>query len=166
MRCALCPARGRGPRARAEKELDERIIGKLAELDRALIDVLDGTVEIPELRLDLVERVWPVLVVPATIVQGDILWDYVVQRSPELFAHHPALEPPTLFSISDFEMALAAVDQGAGLPAILGTRGPSVYARMPPSHFFARHFKSDKRTAYLDGQLRLVGAEAAAALSL
>lgn len=149
-----------------EKELDDRLIGKLAELDKALVDVLNGRAEIPGVRLDLVERVWPVLVVPATIVQGDMLWDYVEEHSPGLFTHHPALQPPTLFSIDDFEMALTAVDQGAGLPAILGKRLASTYARMPPSHFFARHFKSDKRTVYLHGHLRLVGTEAAAALKM
>jgi len=146
-----------------QKELDDRVIDKLVELDTALVDVLEGTVEIPDLRLDLVERVWPLLIVPATIVQSDMLWDHIDKRAPGLFSHHAALQPPTLFSIEDFERALAAVDQGAGLPAILGTRLGSLYARMPPSHFFARHFKSRRRPTYLDEQLRLVGAEAAAA---
>lgn len=149
-----------------EKELDDRVIDKLAELDKAIVDVLDGTVEIPGLSLDLVERVWPVLIVPATIVQSEMLWDYIDKRAPGLFSHHAALQPPTLFSIDDFERARAAVEKGAGLPVVLGTRLGSLYARIPPSHFFARHFKSSRRPEYLDEQLRLVGAEAAAALSL
>jgi hypothetical protein len=149
-----------------EKELDDRVIGKLAELDKALVDVLDGTVSIPDLRLDLVERVWPVLIVPATIVQSDTLWEYIDKRAPGLFGHRAGLQPPTLFSIEDFELALAAVDEGAGLPAILGTRLGSPYARMPPSHFFSRHFKSSRRTAYLNEQLLLVADEATKALKL
>lgn len=94
------------------------------------------------------------------------MWNYIDKRTPGLFSHGPALQRPTLFSIADFERALAAVDQGAGLPAILGTRLGSLDRRMPPSHFFARRFKSSRRPAYLDEQLRLVGAEAAEALSL
>ncbi len=148
------------------KELDDRVIGKLAELDRALSDVLDGLVDIPELRLDLVERIWPVLIVPATIIQSDFLWDYIRARSPELFADKATVQAPTLFSIEDFEHALAAVETGAGLPAILGTRLGSAYSRMPPSHFFARHFKADRRPAYLDEHMRRAGEEAATALNL
>jgi hypothetical protein len=148
-----------------EKELDDRVVNKLVELDKALVDVLDGTVEIPGLRLDLVERVWPVLIVPSTIVQSEVLWSHIDERAPQLSTHHRALQPPTLLSIEDFERALAAVEGGAGLPQILGTRFASPYRRMPPSHFFQRHFKVDRRTAYLDEQLLLVGKEAGTALS-
>ncbi len=61
---------------------------------------------------------------------------------------------------------MAAVGEGAGLPAVLATRLGSVYRRMPPSHFFQRHFATDRRPAYLDEQLRLVEKEAQTALSL
>lgn len=149
-----------------KKELDDRVIGKLGELDDALVDILDETVDIPGLRLELVERVWPLLIVPATIIQSDFLWGHIDAESPELFTHHPALQPPTLFSIEDFERALAAVEKGAGLPQILGTRLASLYRRMPPSHFFQHHFHSSRRPAYLDEQLQLAFEEATTALSL
>jgi hypothetical protein len=123
-------------------------------------------VDIPGIRLDLVERVWPLLIVPATMVQSDMLWAHIEAKSPKLSTHHPALQPPTLFSIEDFERALAAVERGAGLPQVLGTRLGSLYRRMPPSHFFEHHFHSDRRQVYLDEQLRLVFEEAQTALSL
>lgn len=148
-----------------EKELDDRVIGKLEELDAALIDVLDGTAEIPGLRLDLVERVWPVLVIPATINQSDFVWDHIKQKAPDLFTHHHALQPPTLFSIEDLERALAAVEAGAGLPAILGARLNSLYRQMPPSRFFQHHFKTDRRPAYLEEQLLLMIEDVRVALS-
>jgi hypothetical protein len=147
-----------------EKELDDRIIGKLAELDQALVDVLSGTAGIPGLELELVERVWPVLIVPSTIIQSDVLWAHIEGKAGELFDHHPALQAPTLFSIEDFEAALAAVETGAGLPMILAARARSPYRRMPPSHFFQRHYRTTRRPAYLDEQLRLAGDEAAGAL--
>src|SRR4051812_10903254 len=93
-----------------EKELDDRVIGKLQELDRALRDVVDGAAPIPDLRLDLVERIWPVVIGPASIVQTDHVWEHIQRKSPGLFTHHPALRPPTLFSIEDFERAMAAVE--------------------------------------------------------
>jgi hypothetical protein len=106
------------------------------------------------------------LIVPSTIIQSDFLWNYIEQKAPSLFSHHHALQRPTLFSIEDFERALAAVETGTRLPAILGTRLGSVSRRMPPSHFFAHHFRASARPAYLDEQLRLVGDEAARVLSL
>lgn len=88
------------------------------------------------------------------------------RRHPRSLRTHRALQPSTLLSIEDFERALAAVDTGAGLPAILGTRLGTAYRRMPPSHFFARYFKTSRRPVYLDEQMRLVGDEARTALSL
>jgi hypothetical protein len=149
-----------------EKELDDRVINKLVELRKALVDVLDGTVEIPGVQLDLVERVWPVLIVPSTIIQSDVVWSYTEKKAPDLFLHHRTIQYPALFSIEDFEAALAAVETGAGLPAILGARLASEFGRMPPSHFFQRHYKTYRRPSYLDEQLRLVGGETRSALSL
>jgi hypothetical protein len=149
-----------------ETELTKRVIGKLAELDNALVDVLDGTVEIPDLRLDLVERVWPVLIVPSTIIQSEMLWSHIANQAPDLFTHRKSLQPPTLLSIEDFERGLAAVETGTGLPALLGARLASVYRHMPPSHFFERHYNTNRRATYLVEQLRIVGVEASRSLAL
>jgi hypothetical protein len=118
------------------------------------VDVFDGIVEIPDLNLALVERVWPVVIVPSTIVQSEVLWDHIRERSPGLFQSHSALQPPTLFSFEDYEVAMGAVEAGKGLPMLLAERAGGLYATMPPSHFFAARVRDIDRPRYLNEQLR------------
>jgi hypothetical protein len=149
-----------------EKELDDRVIGKLVELDRALQDVLSGRVEIPGVDLSLLERVWPLLIVPSSIIQSEIVWAHIHDRAPGLFASQPSFQRPTLMSIDDFERAMAIVETGAALPALLEQRARSPFATMPPSHFFARHYPNVGRPKYVDSHLLAVGEDARAALGL
>jgi hypothetical protein len=139
------------------KELDDRVIGKMRELDAAVGDVLDGIVEIPDSKPELLERVWPVVIVPSTIIQSSLLWDYIDERSPGLFQGHAALQGPTLFSFDDYQTAMAAVETGRGLPTLLAERLSGVHARLPPSHFFAARTPGLPRARYLNEQLREAG---------
>lgn len=142
------------------KEIDDRVIGKMEELDTALRDVLNGVVDIPDVRTDLIERVWPIVIVPSTIIQSEMLWDYIDARSPGLFQGHAALQPPTLLSFEDYEAMMAAVETRRGLPVLLAERAGGVYARMPPSHFIAARYPGLDRPRYLNDLLREAGDEA------
>lgn len=137
-----------------------RVIAKLGELDRAIRDILAGRVEIDGVDLEMLERIWPVVVVPATILQSEMLWRNIEAQVPGLFTQ-PLMKPPTLFSIEDYEHTLGIVELGQGLPSLLGGRLDSIYRTMPPSHFFAaQHFNPD-RPRYLNQQMRRAGDEAA-----
>lgn len=143
----------------AMQEAIDRVVAKLRELDAAVADILVGQVEIEGVDLDLLQRIWPVLVVPSTILQSEMLWQNIEDAAPGLF-EHPRLQPPTLFSIEDYEHALGIVELGRGLPWLLGDRLGSIYKRMPPSHFFAAQPFDPDRPRYLDRQMRKAGAEA------
>jgi hypothetical protein len=108
----------------------------------------------------MLRRVWPVLVVPSTILQSEMLWENIEAAAPDLF-DHPLLQAPTLFSIEDYEHALGVVELGRGLPWLLRSRLDSVYKRMPPSHFFDAQSFDSERPRYLDRQMRKAGEEAA-----
>jgi hypothetical protein len=145
------------------QEAIDRVVAKLRELDAAITDILVGRVEIEGVDLEVLRRVWPVLVVPSTILQSEMLWENIEAAAPGMFGH-PLLQAPTLFSIEDYEHALGIVELGRGLPWLLGSRLDSVYKRMPPSHFFdAQHLDPD-RPRYLDRQMRKAGEEAAGQL--
>jgi hypothetical protein len=133
-------------------------------LDRALQDVVDGTVEIPGVDLALLERIWPVLIVPSCIIQSEIVWAHIYDRAPDLFASHPSFQRPTLLSIDDFERAMAIVEAGTGLPALLDERARSLFAAMPPSHFFASRYPNAGRPRYVDSHLVAVGEDARSSL--
>ncbi len=147
----------------AMQEAIDRVVAKLCELDRAISDILAGRVEIDGVDLEMLRRVWPVVVVPSTILQSEMLWDNIEAQAPGLFTQ-PLMKPPTLFSIEDYEHTLGIVELGHGLPSLLGGRLDSMYKTMPPSHFFAaQHFNPD-RPRYLDQQMRKAGEEAATQL--
>ena len=144
----------------AMQEAIDRVVAKLGELDRAIGDALAGRVEIDGVDLEMLERIWPVVVVPATILQSEMLWHNIEAQAPGLFTQ-PLMKPPTLFSIEDYEHTLGIVELGQGLPSLLGGRLDSIYRTMPPSHFFAaQHFNPD-RPRYLDQQMRKAGDGAA-----
>jgi len=140
-----------------------RVVGKMKELDHAIGDILASRVEINDLDLGLLERVWPVIVVPSTILQSEMLWSHIEAEAPDLF-DDPRIQAPTLFSIEDFEHALGLVETGQGLPALLGARLNSVFRTMPPSHFFNQRNLQADRPRYLDRHMREGGDEAAAQL--
>lgn len=142
------------------QEAIDRVVAKLGELDRAIGDILAGRVEIDDVDLEMLERIWPVVVVPETILQSEMLWHNIEAQAPRLFTQ-PLMKPPTLFSIEDYEHTLGIVELGQGLPSLLGGRLDSIYRTMPPSHFFAaQHFNPD-RPRYLDQQMRKAGDGAA-----
>ena len=135
----------------------------MEELNGAIDDILASRVEIDDVDLTLLERVWPVVIVPSTILQSGMLWSHIDAEAPGLFGD-PRIQAPTLFSIEDYEHALGLVEAGHGLPPLLGARLNSVFKTMPPSHFFnQRNFQAD-RPRYLDRHMRKGGDEAATQL--
>jgi hypothetical protein len=141
----------------------ERVVAKLRELDRALADILGGRVDLEGVNLDLVQRTWPIVVVPSSLLQSEMLWNHIEARAPGLFGR-PGIQPPTLLSIEDYEHALGIVELGRGLPWLLEARLDSLYRTMPPSHFFAQQRLDVDRPRYLDQQMRRAGEAAAGRL--
>jgi hypothetical protein len=144
-------------------EVIGRVVEKMRELDSAISNILAGLVAIEGLTSSGPERVWPVVIVPSTILQSEMLWDYIGAEAPSLFAD-ARVQPPTLLSIEDYEQALGLVESGKGLPALLGERLGSVYRRMPPSHFLDAQRPRPGRPSFLDRHTKQAGDDAAARL--
>lgn len=140
-----------------------RVVGKLKELDGAIGGILDGYAMIDGVDLKLLQRVWPVVVIPSEILQSEPLWAHIETRAPDLFAD-ARVQPPTLLSIEDYERILGAVEQGHGLPSLLAARNASLYRTMPPASFLARHFPGNHRPLYLDQQMHEAGEDVRRAL--
>jgi hypothetical protein len=142
--------------------LDQKVLTKFRELDSASVDVLEGRVPLPGLRPDLVQRLWPVVVVPSDILQGDVSWAHIDEHAPGLSSRHPAQQPPTLMSVEEYERLLALVEAGQGIPALLSRRQGSAYRRMSPSRFFGEAFPNAGRPRRVDETLRRSRAAVAA----
>lgn len=139
------------------EDLRRRVLEKLVELDDALMDILQGVADIPDLDRGVLRNVWPVVVVPSMVLQTDGLWAHLRADAPQISTRHAALRPPTLLSLEDFERLLSVVETGQGFSALLAMRAGSEYAQMPVSRFLAARFpRIEGRGTYLNGHLDLL----------
>lgn len=113
--------------------LEKVIIQKLKQLSRAIADVLDGHVPFPNLDIDSVERVWPVLVLPAGgIVQLPVLSRYVERWLGEEAFADERLEATTIATLDDYEPLLAiAEDERIPLSSLIAEYHASPYRELP-----------------------------------
>jgi hypothetical protein len=136
----------------ATLEAAHRLIGKMRELDRAVNDILQGRLDVAGLDLARLKRVFPVIVGPSAFMQTPNLWEYIEAESPGLFAG-PALSPPTLFAVDEYEKALWLVEQGKTLAWFLELRQATDARDLSPENLLAVNFRNVGRPSYLERQI-------------
>jgi hypothetical protein len=119
---------------RISSALDKVLVAKLDELANATDDVIDGSVPYPAFDPVAVQRVWPVLVLPAGgIVQQPVLWRYVERRLPSEAFADPRIASRTIATLDDFEPLLAvAEERGIPFSSLLADYHASGYGEQPP----------------------------------
>lgn len=68
----------------ALEELGQLVFDKAEQLDARITELLDGEWQIPERKIEHVQRIWPV-VVTADVLQNGLLWDEIRERLPGVF---------------------------------------------------------------------------------
>jgi hypothetical protein len=136
----------------ATLEAAHRLIGKMRELDRAVNDILQGRLDVAGLDLARLKRVFPVIVGPSAFMQTPNLWEYIEAESSGLFGG-PALSPPTLFALDEYEKALWLVEQGKTLAWFLELRQATEAKHMSPGNLLAFNFRNVGRPRYLERQI-------------
>jgi len=96
-------------------------------------DLLAGEWSPPDVDLNSVERIWPVLVT-ADMLQNDLLWQEISARMPEGLTR-PRVQHLTLLDLPDVEQLAALVERGFGLRDLLARKAASPYAEMDLRRF-------------------------------
>lgn len=118
-----------GDRDVLERNLAPMLFNKIAQLGRVATDLFDGTATLPDVDMQHVERFWPVLVTAGDLMQTEILWDRIDERTPGAL-RGGRVQPLTVLDIGDFELLLGLVAGGHALPSILARKNAGPYRRL------------------------------------
>jgi len=106
-------------RADIEKLLETKII----QLGKRIGDLQDGTLKLPDVRMDQVRRIWPLVVNSEGLLQTPSLWSYLRDTTQALDAlDRPNVQPLTLLDLEDLERLMELVAVGNGLISILESK--------------------------------------------
>ncbi len=122
-----------GDPEKAARDLTRLLWEKLDQLGRRIDDLLAGDWSPPDVDLNSVERIWPVLVT-ADMLQNDLLWQEIKGRMPEGLTR-PRVRHLTLLDLPDVEQLAALVEHGFGLRDLLARKSASPYAEMDLRRF-------------------------------
>ncbi len=131
------------------------VVKKMRQLARVVADLNSGDAEISGVSFDLVERVWPIVVVPDGLFHTPTLWAWVNEHSDGCLETPPGrkaqFQPLILVDAEEYEVMMALVEGGASLTKILEAKTNQVWRD--------RDFKSmflHLRTNVGDGDLRFI----------
>ena len=122
-----------GDPEKAAADLTRLLFKKLDQLGRRIDDLLAGAWAPPDVELERVERIWPV-VVTADMLQNDLLWQEIKRRLPRGLGR-ARVQQLTLLDLPDVELLGALVEQGFGLRDLLARKAGSPYAEMDLRRF-------------------------------
>jgi hypothetical protein len=122
-----------GDPEKAAVDLTRLLFKKLDQLGRRIDDLLAGEWTPPDVEIERVERIWPV-VVTADMLQNDLLWQEIKSRLPEGLKR-ARVQQLTLLDLPDVELLGALVEQRFGLCDLLARKARSPYAEMDLRRF-------------------------------
>jgi len=109
-----------GDPEKGAEDLTRLLWQKLDQLGRRIDDLLAGDWSPPDVDLNSVERIWPV-VVTADMLQNDLLWQEIRARMPEGLTR-ARVQHLTLLDLPDLEQLAALVERGFGLSDLLARK--------------------------------------------
>ncbi len=108
------------------KDVRAMIVDKARQLLRVIEDLRDDRVELPDVLMEFVQRVWPVVVVPDGLLHTPTLWAWVNRElAPALEAHRghkPAIQPIVLLEAEEFEALMGLVASGRSFIQLLSEK--------------------------------------------
>lgn len=112
------PTRVAGTSETVFNNLENIVLGKARQLSRRIDDVLDGRPVYPDVSMEHVERIWPVLVTGTGLLMNEALANRI---RDELGDHlrQPRVQYPTVLDLADVEQLCALVEQGHSVAEIL-----------------------------------------------
>jgi hypothetical protein len=150
-----------------EKNLERMLFKKIRQIGDVISDVLAGTATIPDVDRAHIERVWPVVVTAGELMQSELLWDQIDERSPDTL-RQARVAPLSVFDIGDFELLLALVGAGYSITDILRRKAEGPYRRLEISRLAFDEFRIDPvlRLPIIDERWNELWAEMLATLDL
>ena len=110
------------------RDLDRVVLRKVAQLGNRIADLLAKRATIPDVDIDQVDRIWPILVT-VDLVQLEPLHDLIHTHLPEVFSD-PRVQSLLVCDPEDLELLMGMVEGGASITDILDRRQRGPYAKL------------------------------------
>lgn len=111
-----------------ERDLEKAIGKKLRQLAKAVLAIRAGRAILPGLEPERIQRIWPLLLLPAPIFQNDVIWEHIDRLYPAEL-RHPIIQPLTVTESADYEWLMAQVAAGVSMTRILERKTHELWAR-------------------------------------
>lgn len=112
----------------ALKDLGRLLFEKGDQLSRRINDLLAGEWAPPDVEIENVKRIWPVIIT-ADVLQNELLWDEISERLQGKL-DQPKVQPLTLLDLPDLEQLAALVEKGHGLADLISRKARGLYAQL------------------------------------
>ncbi len=113
----------------ALEEVSKLLVVKIDQVASRIEELLAREATLPDVELDSIDRIWPVVVSVGHLIQTQHVWNYLrasVKAETTGTLTKTRVQPLQVLDMTDYERLLGIVEAGADLPAILArkTGGP------------------------------------------
>jgi hypothetical protein len=132
-----------GDLARITGDVDRAIIAKIKQLNKCINHLVKRDAKLPGVQIEMVKRIWPVIVSFAAVQQNPILWEYIDQRTLGALSQ-ARVKPLTLLDPEEYELLCGLVQAGHSLPELLAAKTSPLYARADFAYWLTRDPQAPK----------------------
>jgi hypothetical protein len=109
----------------ATEEISKLLVTKINQIGHCIAGLLSGEARLPEVDIDKIERVWPVVVSVGYVRQSENLWGYLrsaMDPTKTASLNEARVQPLQVLDIEDFEKLMAFLEDGDDLGALLARK--------------------------------------------
>jgi hypothetical protein len=142
----------------ATNELTRLVVKKIDQLGVAIGAVLDGQAELPDVQIDDVHRIFPVVVAAGHLWQTRTLWDYLESADDKEKARglqDERVQALQLLDAADYETLLALATNGWRIPDLLASKTSGAYRTRDLAVWLARDKQAPDYRVRLPMTLRI-----------
>jgi hypothetical protein len=114
-------------------DLERMVVKKIRQLGHCIHALLAGRAQIPadkpDVDMDRVERIWPVVVTAGNLTQTGALWQHIHSKT-EGALNQLKVQPLTLLDIDDLEALCGFIEYGHALPDMLAAKTTPPYREL------------------------------------
>ncbi len=114
-----------GTAAQATTEVSKLLVVKVNQVGQCIAALLDGTASLPDVDIEEIERIWPVVVSVGHVMQTRNLWSYMresVDPAKTSSFERSRVQPLQLLDIADYEKLLGLAEAGEDIPEMLARK--------------------------------------------
>lgn len=140
------------------RDVRAMVIKKMEQLGRVTTDLVEARAQLPDIAMEFVDRVWPIIVVPDGLFHTPTLWAWLQVHSRGCLDNPPGrkalIQPLVLLDAEEYEVLMGLVADGRSLTKVLEAKTSDLWRE--------RDFKSmflHNRAGHSAGELPFIDQE-------